>query len=459
MDRNKSTSAHASDFRLAVVEADDPAMDGGGFGSTETQAMVMEYDETDFRPSIWRRLFPGALVVGALLLAGVGYYYYWPAAAGGAGASPTVEARRGAIHRVVAGKGKIEPRAELRLTAPVMGRIKAILVAEGADVKRGDVLVQMDDEHVRAQLSQALALLDEARARRADLTAGARPQELESARARERESGAVLVEAAAALDRARTMFERGIIPRAQVEEAERRHGVALAQNQNARQQLSLLESGARDDVLQAALAQVRRAEAEVQLARAQLAQTTVRAPVSGRIIQRFMNPGEVIVLQRPQPILTLADLSRIQVRAEVDEGEARFLTAGQPAAITVAAFPGRTFKGTVVEIGRTAGRKTLTSEDPSEMVDTKVVETIIELTDAHPWTFGVTVEVSVVVEHRENVLVVPRSAVREENGQMSVMIQSGQSFSRQPIRVAAADDDHYEVVAGLKEGDVVLRNQ
>lgn len=448
----KRTTAERSEFHVGVAEAVAPAEGGEPF---ESPGVVLPEDFGQ-APLLRRRLVRLAVVAGAsaLLLALV--YYGVTAGRAGNGAAP-ITVGLGSIHRVIAGKGKIEPRAEVRVTASMLGRIRAILAAEGTEVKQGQILVQMADEELRAQLAQALARLDEARARQAEIDAGARPQELETARARERESGAVLVEAAAALDRARTLFERGTIPRAQVEEAERRHGVALAQNQSARQQISLLESGARDEIRQAALAQVKRAEAEVGLARALLAQTVIRAPVSGRVIQRFMQPGEVIMLQRPEPILTLADLSRIQVRAEIDESDARFLEVGQKAEITSGTFPGRTFTGTVVEIGAAAGRKRLLSENPAEMVDTKVVEAIVELTDPHPWTFGVTVEVAVVVEHRDDVLVVPRAAVSDEGGQTSVMLRAGPSYTRQPIRVGASDADYFEVVSGLKEGDVVRR--
>jgi ABC exporter DevB family membrane fusion protein len=420
-----------SDVHLGLAEAPEPAEreepfgPGGGLGPA------------DFGPaprSRWRAA--GIVIFGVLLIAASLAYYGVRARRAGTGAGP-VTVTHGVIQRVIAGKGKIEPRAELRVTASMLGRIKAILVNEGAEVTRGQVLVQMDDQELRARLLQAVAALDEARAGYADLAAGARPQELEGARARERETAAVLGEARTSLDRARALFGKGVIPRSQIDEADARYGVALAQNQSAREQLSLIESGARDDVRRAAEAQVKRAEAEVALARTLLDQTTIRAPVAGRVIERFMQPGEVIVLQRPQPILTLADLSRIQVRAEVDEGDARFLKAGQTAEITSSAFPGRTFKGTLVEIGETAGRKDLTSDDPSEMVDTKVVEAIIELTDTHPWTFGVTVDVAIVAERRENVLVVPRAAVSDEGGQASVMVRTGESYTRRPISLGA----------------------
>jgi ABC exporter DevB family membrane fusion protein len=403
-----------------------------------------------------RRMVRWGVLSAALLLALLAAYAAVTAVRG-SGDGATFEVRCGRIHRVIAGKGKIEPFAELRLTASLPGRIKSILVEEGDHVRRGQVLVLMQDEELRAQFAQAQARLEEANAKYAEVEAGPRPQELEAARARVREVAAVLQETGAVLNRTRALFEKGTIPRAQLDEAERRHAVAIAQHRTAVEQISLLESGARQEVRRAAQAQVKTAEADVQHVRALLDQATIRAPVAGKIVHRFMQPGEVIVMQRPQPILTLADLSRIQVRVEIDETDARYLEVGQPVEVTSNAYSGRVFTGRVAEIGATAGRKSLVSEDPAAMLDTKVVEIIVTLPESNAWTLGVTVDAAVTVEHRENVPIVPRSAVRQAGRETAVMVRRGGSYERQPIRTGASDEDYVEVVSGLEDGDVVLR--
>jgi len=400
----------------------------------------------------WRR---PARLLAVVALAAVALAAYGLSAGRAGEDAATVEVRRGRIERVVAGEGKIEPYAEVRVTASMLGRITAILVDEGDVVTKGQVLVRMEDGDLRAQLAQAEARLEEVRARYAEIDAGARPQELEAARARERETGAVVDEATSSFTRAQALFTAGLTPRAQLDEAQRRLNVALAQLQSAREQLSLLEAGAREEVKRAALAQVKTAEADVARVRTLVGYTVIRSSIDGLVVHRFMQPGEVIVMQRPEPILTLADLSRIQVRAQIDETDARFLEVGQAADITADAYPGRVFKGTVVEVGSTAGRKTMMSEDPAERMDTKVVEVIIELPEPHAWTFGVTVDASVTVERRENVPIVPRAAVESEDGQPVVLVQRGRAFERQPITIGAGDDDNVEVLSGVKEGDVV----
>jgi multidrug efflux pump subunit AcrA (membrane-fusion protein) len=103
------------------------------------------------------------------------------------------------------------------------------------------------------------------------------------------------------------------------------------------------------------------------------------------------------------------------------------------------------------------GRKSLQSDDPAERVDTKVVEVIIELLGDHRLTWGVSAEVALIVEHRENVPVIPRSAVRTEDGKPTVMVRKGRQDSERVVRIGASDDDYVEVLEGLKEGELVVR--
>ena len=90
------------------------------------------------------------------------------------------------------------------------------------------------------------------------------------------------------------------------------------------------------------------------------------------------------------------------------------------------------------------------------MVDTRVVEAIVELPHDYPWTFGVTVDVAVTVENRENVLTVPRAAVIDDGGDVVAMVRNGDGYVRQVVQTGASDDERVEIVAGVREGDVVL---
>ncbi|MPZ19309.1 MAG: efflux RND transporter periplasmic adaptor subunit [Luteitalea sp.] len=364
--------------------------------------------------------------------------------------------RRGSIERLVAARGKVEPQADIAITSNMLGRIEAILVEEGDEVRAGQALVRMEDEELRARLAEARVRLDASRARLAEVIAGARVQEIEAARARLAEARAVTTEAQAAYDRAKQLVQDGLISHAQMDEAEGRHDVALARQRTLAEELKLLEAGSRKEVKQVALAEVERAHAEIRQIETFLTRTIVRAPVAGRILRRYMEPGEVIVLQRPEPILTLADRSRLLVVAEVDETEVGRVRRGQAAMIRSDAYADAPVKGTVVDVAGAVGRKTISSEDPAELVDVRIIETTIQLPDDLDWPLGLTVDVEIIVADRADVLVVPTDSVESNEGHSVVTVRTGQETDRRRVTLGQSDEDYVEVTQGLKEGDAVV---
>jgi multidrug resistance efflux pump len=286
--------------------------------------------------------------------------------------------------------------------------------------------------------------------------AGARPQERAAARARVDEARSVADEAAAALGRQRALAESGLIARSALDEAERRSRVASAQLRAAEQEAELVDAGARAEVLAATRAQVARAEADVQHAEALLANTRVLAPVGGRVLRIFMHPGEVLVMQQPQPIMLLGEGTRMFVTAEVDETDSGAVQIGQRALVRSEAYPDRTFTGQVVAVAPVVGRKLLRSDDPAELVDTRVIETRIELpADAMP-AVGLTANVEILVVDEPDALVVPASAVRWQGEVAQVEVRSNGGSEPRAITTGVRDDEFLEVREGLREGEIVI---
>jgi hypothetical protein len=161
-------------------------------------------------------------------------------------------------------------------------------------------------------------------------------------------------------------------------------------------------------------------------------------------------------MQRPQPILLLGTGRRLYVRAEVDESDLSKVRLGQPAAVRSDAYPERTFAGRVVEIAGVVGRKMLRSDDPAEMVDTKVLETRIELpSDATP-ALGLTVNVEILVVDKPDVTIVPVRALRREDGVTRVEVRLNDRTEMRTITAGARDEDFVEVLEGLREGETVV---
>jgi hypothetical protein len=144
------------------------------------------------------------------------------------------------------------------------------------------------------------------------------------------------------------------------------------------------------------------------------------------------------------------------VRTEIDETDLRKVRVGQAATVRADAFPDRAFTGWVAEIGTSVGRKTITTEDPAELMAGRVLEAIVELGPGAPLTFGLTVDVAIAAAERRDVPIVPRRAVVDRGGQRIVRVKSAGTVVERPIRTGLDDGEHVEVVSGLRPGAVVL---
>jgi HlyD family secretion protein len=103
------------------------------------------------------------------------------------------------------------------------------------------------------------------------------------------------------------------------------------------------------------------------------------SPINGVVLRKHQRTGENVSAQASSPILTLGDTSRLRVRVDVDETDVARITEGQNVVIKAAAFGDRTFNGKVTRVGRILGKKNIATGDPSERVDTKILETLVDL--------------------------------------------------------------------------------
>ena len=129
-------------------------------------------------------------------------------------------------------------------------------------------------------------------------------------------------------------------------------------------------------------------------ARTVLDYATIKAPFRGTVLRKFKEAGEgVAVNGAPDPLFRIADLSRLKVVAEVPESEIAAVRAGQPAAVSMDAYPGERFTATVSRVGSAVGRKTLRSDDPRKRLDEKVIEVELALVGDARLKSGMTVDV------------------------------------------------------------------
>jgi len=273
----------------------------------------------------------------------------------------------------VTAPGRVQAAAAVDISAEVPGRIVEMAVAEGDTVAKGDLLLRLEDGRYRGRVQQAEASL---RTARANLNLS-RARLEKAGRDLERLEGLRKVELASdeAVDRSRTDDK---VARAEVE--------ARAQ-------------------------EVARSEAALTIARDDLAKTVYRAPIAGLVSRLNVEEGEnVIVGTMNNPgtvILSIADMSVMEVEAEVDETDVVTVRPGQEAAITVDAIPDVEFPGTVATVGNSGRGRSRGSTDQAVNF-----EVTVRFRDADPRLRpGMTADVEIRTETRRGVLTVPIQAL------------------------------------------------
>jgi multidrug resistance efflux pump len=191
---------------------------------------------------------------------------------------------------------------------------------------------------------------------------------------------AALEHARIEVERNRRLYEAGVIARDDLDRAERDWRVASARQTETAERLATVDADARADELARADANVALARATLAEARAVLAKTTVLAPISGVVLRRHKQAGESVSVDSPTAaIVTVADTRTLRVRVDVDERDVAEVHVGQQAWVTADAYGDTKFTGRVIRVGGMLGRKNVRTDEPSEKVDTKVLETLVEL--------------------------------------------------------------------------------
>ncbi len=325
---------------------------------------------------LWTRkgtgLLLGALALGATALLYSGAKARVPPAAAVSQDAPAT--------KLIVAAGRTEPVSEeVAVGAEIDGKLKAVLVEEGQTVRRGQPVAILENSDYVARVDQARAYLREREAALERLVNGARVEERREAAAALREAEAVLENARTEIDRRRALVERGAVSRVEFDASEREYRVALARREAAAQHSALVAATARDDERRRAESEVERARASLAEAQAWLDKTVVRAPIGGSVLRRKLKSGESVSSGAGNPIVVLGDCSRLRVRVDVDEADVARLRVGQDAWVTAAAYGKTKFHGRVIRVGGALGRKNIRTDEPTERVDTKILETLVEL--------------------------------------------------------------------------------
>ncbi len=330
-----------------------------------------------------------AVLIGVALLAAV-FLRQQATVVAGTEAKPAVAP---AISHSIVAAGRVEPASEeITIGSELDGKLKSVSVEEGMDVRRGQVVAELENEDYRVRVEIARNQIREREAALDRLRNGARVEEKREAAANVREAEAQLANAKTERERRQWLHTRGAISKAEFESADRDFLTAQARVDATRERQSVSETQTRPE-------DIRRAEAELETAKAQLAEaeaiyakTFLRSPINGRVLRKFRKAGESVSVVAVTPVLALGDLSTLRVRVDVDETDVARLSVGQGAYVTAEAYGDKRFTGKVIRIGQALGRKNVRTDEPSERVDKKILETLVELDPGQTLPVGLRVD-------------------------------------------------------------------
>jgi ABC exporter DevB family membrane fusion protein len=305
----------------------------------------------------------------------------------------------------------VEPLSEdIKVGSEVSGKLRSVLLEEGDHVRRGQVLAILENDDFRAQVASAEADLAEKKAVLRKIVNGARNEERREALASVNEVQAVMENARAEMERRQRLYRDGVVSREEADRYEREFRVAKARHDAAAQHYALLEDPAREEDRARGEAGVALARAQLEEARARYEKTLVRSPIDGVVLRKHHRPGESVTnsSNSPDPVVTLGDEKVLRVRIDVDEDDVARVRLGDPAYVTADAYRGRKFWGHVVRIGREMGPKNLRTDEPTERVDKKILETLIQLDEGRELPVGLRVDSFILVSPSSGAPAPPR---------------------------------------------------
>jgi len=387
------------------------------------------------------------LVIGVLALAAGGGIAYSMNKKKNAGTEVRMEqvSRRDLVSAVTA-SGKIEPQTSVDISADIIGRIVRIAVEEGDLITKGQFLLQIDPAQYQAAVSRAEGVVSSTQA--------------------------TLLQTRANRDQAERAWKRA-------NELTRLgpNLIAPATAEEARTALDVAEA-----TYQANRAQLDQSRASLQEAKDNLAKTRLVSPISGRVVRLAVEEGEVAVpgtfSRETGLLLTIADLSVILAKVQVDETDVVRLTHDDSVEVTIDAYPDSTFIGRVTRVSQSAK---LTSTQTASGSNDRAVDFDVEITleappgDVRP---DLSCTARIVTDTRGNALSIPiialtvrnherlpnennpaldtlrrRPGEREEEGVF--LVQNGVASFR-PVKVGIAGDEYFEVVDGLRGGETIV---
>jgi HlyD family secretion protein len=414
---------------------------------------------TPGEPPAWARryILIGVAVVVILGLAAISYRML-------AADAPEVEVARAVAESadapgtVLTASGYIVAHHKINVNSKVTGRVSWIGVEKGDKVKQGQVLVRLEDEEFRAQVKQAEGAVENARAYLLELQNGSRPEEIQQAQHNLDQARATLVNDKITLDRTKDLVAQGVLSKQSLDDATAKFEADQQRVNSLEQGFRLSKIGPRPEEIARAKGALLQAEGQLGYVKSQLGATLIRAPVSGTILERTAEKGELVTAAFASTVeggpvgsvVALADLNDLQVELDIAQDDFAKLSPKQRGTVTTDAYPDRKYDGQIAEISPQANRQKATVQvkfrilKPDEFLRPEMNATVKFLPNEQKTS-----------TQRASGVFVPSNAVRDRDGRKVVFIVfKGRALMRE-VRIASQRSGGL-LVDGLVGGEDVI---
>ena len=344
----------------------------------------------------------------------------------------------GDLTQTVVASGRVMTPQRISIAAETTGRVNAIPVLEGQTVKRGQLLIQLNDLDERASMAQATATVSQAEAKLRQLHEVALPaasQNLKQAQTNAEQ-------AKKQYERTRELQARGFFSQAQLDEAKRNYDVINSQVNAARLQVKSNQPTGSD--LAVAAATVAQANASLRLAQVKLNEDAILAPADGTLISRSVESGDIV--QAGKELMVLAANGETQILVQLDEKNLAKLALGQKVLGSADAYADQRFDAVVSYI------------NPG--VDATRGSVEVKLLVANPPAYlrqDMTVSVDIETARRSRALTIPTGAIHDASSNAPwVLVVRNKHTVRQPVKLGLRGDNSVEVLTGIKAGEAVI---
>ncbi len=359
---------------------------------------------------------------------------------------------------VLSASGYIVAHHKINLNSKVTGRVKWIGVEKGDKVKEGQVLVRLEDDEFRAQYEQARGAAENAKAYLEELQNGSRPEEIQQAQHNLDEARATLADDKITLDRTRDLATQGVLSKQALDDATAKFEADQQRANSLDKSFQLAKLGPRKEEVARARGALEQAQGQADYAKSLLDATVIRAPVTGTILERSAEKGELVTSGfastaegGPQGmVVSLADLNDLQVELDIAQDDFAKLGPKQKGVVTVDAYPDLKWNGIIAEISPQANRAKATVQvkvqilNPDSHLRPDMNATVKFLAD----------ETKPTAAQPEGIFV-PTAAVRDRDGKKIVLLAFDGKATAREVKVLAQRSGGM-LVQGLNGGEDVI---